>query len=413
MKILFVLFFVFVFSQTDFSKIITKDSRSQSLQRLIDYLNIKTIHPNPNYQQSIEFLKLQAKIIGLEYHIEEIVVGKPIFIFKYPGKDPLKPSIMFNSHMDIVAAEKEKWSTKDPFVTEIKDDKIYCRGVQDMKSVGIQHLEALDILKQMNFIPERNIFVTFVPDEEIGGEDGMEKFVNTEYFKKMNVGLEIDEGLASENDVYKVYVGERVAYWYSILFEGPVGHGSSLPSNSASEKLVTFLKKIYEFRDSQVELLKTKNIGHVISINLTGLKGGTASINVIPGNIEITVDTRIPPDQVDSFLKWFNELTNVEGVSWKLVNGHGDYKIKPLEEDNEWWMKFKKSIDTIGFKYEKLIFHAATDARYVRNVGIPAIGFSPMIQTPILLHGHDEHLSISQYFKGIEIFVELIKNLSS
>lgn len=32
-------------------------------------------------------------------------------------------------------------------------------------------------------------------DEEIGGELGMEKFVKTEEFKKMNVACAIDEGI--------------------------------------------------------------------------------------------------------------------------------------------------------------------------------------------------------------------------
>jgi hypothetical protein len=36
------------------------------------------------------------------------------------------------------------------------------------------------------------------------------------------------------------------------------------------------------------------------------------------------------------------------------------------------------------------IFPASTDARYFRELGIPAFGFSPMANTPILLHDHNE-----------------------
>jgi hypothetical protein len=39
------------------------------------------------------------------------------------------------------------------------------------------------------------------------------------------------------------------------------------------------------------------------------------------------------------------------------------------------------------------VFPAATDSRYVRGAGIPAIGFSPMNHTPVLLHDHDEYLN--------------------
>lgn len=41
------------------------------------------------------------------------------------------------------------------------------------------------------------------------------------------------------------------------------------------------------------------------------------------------------------------------------------------------------------------IFPASTDARYFRERGLPAIGFSPMSNTPILLHDHNEVKDLS------------------
>ena len=58
-----------------------------------------------------------------------------------------------------------------------------------MKCVGIQYLEAIRRIKTFspNYVPERNIYVMFVPDEELGGQKGMKLFVETELFKEMNV----------------------------------------------------------------------------------------------------------------------------------------------------------------------------------------------------------------------------------
>lgn len=40
------------------------------------------------------------------------------------------------------------------------------------------------------------------------------------------------------------------------------------------------------------------------------------------------------------------------------------------------------------------IFPASTDARYFRKAGVPAFGFSPISNTPSLLHDHNEvHIS--------------------
>ena len=43
---------------------------------------------------------------------------------------------------------------------------------------------------------------------------------------------------------------------------------------------------------------------------------------------------------------------------------------------------------------------------FTGQVGIPAIGFSPMNNTPILLHDHDEFL------RGIDIFTDIIANIA-
>lgn len=49
-------------------------------------------------------------------------------------------------------------------------------------------------------------------DEEIGGHLGMEAFVKTDDFKKLNVGFSLDEGIASEDDSFKINYAERTIW---------------------------------------------------------------------------------------------------------------------------------------------------------------------------------------------------------
>ena len=49
----------------------------------------------------------------------------------------------------------------------------------------------------------------FTADEEVGGKYGMEKFVETEVFKALNVGFCMDEGLANPGNAFSVFYGER------------------------------------------------------------------------------------------------------------------------------------------------------------------------------------------------------------
>lgn len=69
----------------------------------------------------------------------------------------------------------------------------------------------------------------------------------------------------------------------------------------------------------------------------------------------------------------------------------GNVPITVLDKENPWWNLFQEAVRKAGRKLGKPeIFPAATDARYLRNTGLPAIGFSPMANTPILLHDHNE-----------------------
>jgi len=52
-------------------------------------------------------------------------------------------------------------------------------------------------------------------------------------------------------------------------------------------------------------------------------------------------------------------------------------------------------------------------SRYLRAVGIPALGFSPMNNTPVLLHDHNEFLNEKIFLKGIEIFEDVITEMAN
>ena len=88
----------------------------------------------------------------------------------------------------------------------------------------IQYLSALAALADTPL--QRTVHLSFNPDEEIGGKDGLAAFVNTDRFKSLNVGFGMDEGLASSTDVVDLFYGERNEYWFEVHIPGAPGHGS-------------------------------------------------------------------------------------------------------------------------------------------------------------------------------------------
>jgi aminoacylase len=69
--------------------------------------------------------------------------------------------------------------------------------------------------------------------------------------------------------------------------------------------------------------------------------------------------------------------------------------VTKTDSSNPWWGLLENAVQEAGGKLGKPeIFPASTDARYFRKLGLPAIGFSPMANTPILLHDHNEVILI-------------------
>ncbi|KFK42003.1 hypothetical protein AALP_AA2G199700 [Arabis alpina] len=424
---LYTLFFlcsVFFFSLQSHSE---EDTPITRFQR---YLRINTAHPNPNYTAPISFLVDQARSLGLTTRTIEFVKGKPLLILTWLGSNPKLPSILFNSHLDSVPAEADKW-LHPPFSAHRTDDgRIYARGAQDDKCIGVQYLEAIKNLKSRGFSPLRNVHVSYVPEEEIGGFDGMEMFAVSSEFKELNVGFTIDEGQASRGDEYRVFYGERTPWSLDIRAEGIPGHGAKLYDNGATENLMKSVELIAKFRETQFDMVKAGKAAYseIISINPVYLKAGTPStngfvMNMQPSVAEAGYDIRLPPmADPDVFKKRIDEewAPSIRNMSYsilergKLKDHLGRLIMTSIDDSNPWWSIFKQAVEATGGKLAKPeILASTTDARYIRTLGVPVLGFSPMINTPILVHDHNEFLKDTVFMKGIEVYESIINALSS
>ncbi|XP_060554792.1 aminoacylase-1-like [Ruditapes philippinarum] len=383
-----------------------------------EYLRIKTVHPEPDYDGAIAFLQRQADEIGLSFSTVEVHPGKKVVIITWEGEDPTLPTILLNSHTDVVPVYPEEWKV-DPFSADkMENGDIYARGTQDMKSVGIQYLEAVRKLKKAGQKFRRTIHLTFVPDEETGGILGMKLFLKREEFKKMNIGFALDEGLANPKDAFTVFYGERNPWWVLVKCHGNPGHGSRFIENTAAEKLRRVINKFLDFRGMEEKKLKSSGcltLGEVTTINLTMLEGGV-QFNVVPNEMKVGFDIRIAPtvDLVEFEEKiktWCEEAG--EDVTYSFIQKCDDQTLTSTDKSDPWWNAFSTACESLGMVLEKEIFPAGTDSRFLREAGYPALGFSPMNNTPILLHDHNEFLNEDVFLKGIDIYCQIIPALAN
>ncbi|KAK3823836.1 MAG: hypothetical protein JOS17DRAFT_818963 [Linnemannia elongata] len=392
-----------------------------AVTRFREYLRIDTRQPTPDYAGSTAFLIRQAQEIDMPYRVVECVKGKPTVIMTFEGQDPSLPSLLLNSHTDVVPVFPEMW-TQDPMGANKVDGFIYARGSQDMKCVGISYLEVLRRYRKEGKKPLRTIHLTWVPEEEVGGVEGMKLLVHHEEFKRLNVAFALDEGIASPKNALKVFYGERMPWWIKITATGPTGHGSQFIKDTAPTKLLKVIEKFMNLRNEQEKLLEVGlhhngqryTLGDVTTINLTFLQSGI-QYNVIPMEATCGFDIRVSPffDMKEFQAKIEGFVASQPGVTMEFVNGHFDNTLTAIDESNIWWTVFSDACKGMNVDYETEIFPAATDSRYLREVGIPALGVSYLKNTPLLLHDHDERMHEDIFLEGIEFYDTLITRLSN
>lgn len=272
--------------------------------------------------------------------------------------------------------------------------------------------------------------ISYVPDEEIGGFDGMMAFVESKEFEDLNLGFMLDEGQASVTDEYRVFYADRSPWHVVIRAVGMPGHGSRMYDGSAMENLMKGIEVMSRFRENQLDLVKAGLAGFsdVVSVNPVYLKAGIPSsdgfvMNIQPSEAEAGFDIRFSPTTDPDLLKkkiadeWAPASRN---MTFEITEKGPlrDYLGRPLmtatNDSNPWWSIFKEAVEEAGGKLSKPeILASTTDARFIRQMGIPTLGFSPMKNTPILLHDHNEFLKDTVYLEGIKVYVSIIKSLSS
>uniref|UniRef100_A0A8D0QVY9 N-acyl-aliphatic-L-amino acid amidohydrolase n=1 Tax=Sus scrofa TaxID=9823 RepID=A0A8D0QVY9_PIG len=371
-----------------------REGEHPSVTLFRQYLRIRTVQPEPDYGAAVAFLEERARQLGLGCQKVEVVPGHVVTVLTWPGTNPTLSSILLNSHTDVVPVFKEHWS-HDPFEGfKDADGYIYGRGAQDMKCVSIQYLEAVRRLKVEGHHFPRTIHMTFVPDEEVGGHQGMELFVKRPEFQALRAGFALDEGLASPTDAFTVFYSERSPWWLRVTSTGKPGHGSRFIEDTAAEKLHKVINSILAFREKEKQRLQSNQLkpGAVTSVNLTMLEGGVA-YNVVPATMSACFDFRIAPD-VD-LKKWM------------------ETQVTSTDDSDPWWAAFSGVFKDMKLALELEICPASTDARYIRAAGVPALGFSPMNHTPVLLHDHDERLHEAVFLRGVDIYTQLLSALAS
>ena len=412
---------------------------SIALTSLRTYLQLDTSQPRPHYRRAITFLRRLCRDAGLP-HFEQFqfVRGRLGCVCTLPGRNRSRASVVLNSHIDVVPVEAAAWSVAPPFSAAVVNGSVYARGSQDMKTQGIQYVEALRRTLQAQPSPYlRTVHVLFVPDEEIGGEAGMGQLVQSTLWRdRLRPGVLIDECLPDERDgVYKLCYGERQPWWTVIRTRGAPGHGGTLPRDTAIQRIHAVMARIFAFREAQREAVETgaQALGDVVGVNFVhiGSHGTDGAMNIIPGNAELRLDIRVPPHLDEPAMytlleQWLGGPCHFHSsVAGRCLNGTFDIEfphkvIAPYRESLDAdapgpYRALRTAAARQSARLDPIIFPMSTDSRYVRHRGIPAFGLTALdgVRSGPLLHQHDENVPLDAFERGIRLFQAVIDQLAN
>ena len=136
-------------------------------------------------------------------------------------QDGSGPAIHLNGHFDVVPAGLG-W-TRDPFGAEIAGGKLYGRGSCDMKAGIAAAVFAVEAIRRSGITTTAPIEVSGTVDEESGGFAGVAWLAENRLLSRERTRAVI---IPEPFGVDRVCVGHRGVYWFEVIAQGRIAHGS-------------------------------------------------------------------------------------------------------------------------------------------------------------------------------------------
>jgi carboxypeptidase PM20D1 len=365
--------------------------------------------------------------------------------------------------MDVVPVEEEtldKW-TFDPFSGKVQDGFIWGRGLLDDKGSLVAMMEAAESLITEKFVPERDIYLVFGHDEEIGGRNGAAKIASLLLAKGVKPEFVLDEGGVISKGIMPgvqqplALVGISEKGYASVeLTSAMAGGHSSMPQQEtpillvsrAVSKLVenqfpaefspplqSFMEYVgpemplarkaifanrWLFKPMILGIYEQSNSGNALVRTTTAptiFRSGVKD-NVLPNLATATVNFRILPGTTSGeVLEHVKEVIADERITVRLARAPNEPSpVSGVETPG-----FKALTKTIRETFPETIVSpylviGATDGRYFAKITSDIYRFAPFTLTPEDLervHGINERISIRDYHASINFYLNLIRNL--
>jgi acetylornithine deacetylase/succinyl-diaminopimelate desuccinylase-like protein len=431
------------------------DRPVELLQELIRF---DTTNPPGEERACVEWIESLLSGAGLATETYARDPDRPNLVARLPADDPTAPPLLLYGHVDVVPTEGQDW-THPPFEGVIEDGFVWGRGALDMKGGVAMLLSAALQAAREDLALGGDLVVVVLSDEEGGGDDGAAFLADQhpELFEDVEYALGEFGGFSMElagQRLYPIQTNEKVVCWSKLTFSGPAGHASRGSRGGAMVDMARAVEAIDDERlpvhvvpsveamietmadelggamgDSLRDLLDPEHTDEVLdklgeeaemldallhnTVAPTVVRGGDKE-NVIPGEVELTLDCRLLPGQTDEDLERELRAVIPETVEYEFEVVR--YEPFPAETDTGLFDLLAETVEDADPEGTAvpLVLTGGTDARHLARAGVQSYGYLPMKLPPDFdfmetVHAADERIPTDAVEFGTERLLDVLE----
>jgi len=291
-----------------------------------------------------------------------------------------KPTILLNSHHDTV--KPNKGYTLDPFSPIEKDGKLFGLGSNDAGGSLVSLIATFLYFYEKENL-KYNLVLAATAEEEISGHNGIEVLLP-------QLG-KIDCAIVGEPTQMQMAVAEKGLMVLDCIATGKAGHAAREEGDNAIYKAIKDIDWFSSYKFDKVSDL----LGQV-KMSVTVIETDNKAHNVVPAQCRFVVDCRV------------NELYTFEEML-EVIRSNVQSELKPRSTRlRSSAISLDHPLVNAGLKMGRAYYGSPTTSDKAL-MAFPSLKIGP--GDSARSHTADEYIYIDEIKEGIELYIQLLKQL--